>query len=249
MEKNFENISEEVLKAQKDSVYRDDFIRANRKFILSKAYGVVGHFVNENDDEYSVALIAFNEAIDSYKEEKGDFFALSSLIIKRRLIDYIKSESKYKNEVSTDALGADIDNNSEDANMAFSMEVKAKEAEMSKLGNSYTPESSSLQDEIQAISLILKKYGFTFFDLVECSPKSEKTKKSCALAINYIIEDRNIIEKMRKTLLLPIKEIKDNAGVPRKILERHRKYIIAAVEIMDGDFPQIAEYMAYIRKG
>ncbi len=249
MEKNFENISEEVLKAQKDCVYRDDFIRANRKFILSKAYGVVGHFVNENDDEYSVALIAFNEAIDSYKEEKGDFFALSSLIIKRRLIDYIKSESKYKNEVSTDALGADIDNNSEDANMAFSMEVKAKEAEMSKLGNSYTPESSSLQDEIQAISLILKKYGFTFFDLVECSPKSEKTKKSCALAINYIIEDRNIIEKMRKTLLLPIKEIKDNAGVPRKILERHRKYIIAAVEIMDGDFPQIAEYMAYIRKG
>ncbi len=249
MEKNFANISEDVLKAQQDKAFREKFIDAHRKFIISKTYNVIGRYINENDDEYSIALIAFNEAIDSYEESKGDFFALSSLIIKRRLLDYIKSEAKYKNEVLTDAFGGDIESTDEDNEMAFNIEVKAKEAELSKLSNSFNPESNSIQDEIGAVKIILEKYGFSFFDLVDCSPKSTKTKKACAEAVNYIIDNKEIFEKMRSGRLLPIKEILENVKIPRKLLERHRKYIIAAVEILDGEYPQIAEYMAYIRKG
>ncbi len=249
MEKNFDDASREVIKAKENSDFRNEFIMAHRKFILSKAYGVVGQFVNENDDECSIALIAFNEAIDSYEESKGDFFALASIVIKRRLLDYIKGENKHKNEILTDSLGADIDSSDEDLNIAFNMELKAKEAELSASNNSFTPSTSTMQDEIASLGDVLNKYGFSFFDLVDCSPKSVKTKKACSEAINFVLKNEEVLNKMRKTLLLPIKEIMDNSKVPRKLLERHRKYIIAAVEILDGDYPQIAEYMSYIRKG
>ncbi|MCR4694441.1 MAG: RNA polymerase subunit sigma [Pseudobutyrivibrio sp.] len=249
MEKNFGDTSKEVIKAKENPDFRNEFITAHRKFILSKAYGVVGHFVNENDDEYSIALIAFNEAIDSYEESKGDFFALASVVITRRLLDYIKGESKHKNEILTDSLGSDIDSSDEDINIAFNMELKTKEAELSTSNNSFSPSTSSMQDEIYSLGDVLKKYGFSFFDLVDCSPKSTKTKKACSEVINYVLKDETTLKKMRKSLLLPIKEITENTKVPRKILERHRKYIIAAIEILDGDYPQIAEYMTYIRKG
>ena len=43
-------------------------------------------------------------------------------------------------------------------------------------------------------------------------------------------------------------ELAKKAGVHKKILERHRKYIIAAAEILNGEYPLLAEYMNYIRK-
>jgi RNA polymerase sigma factor len=42
--------------------------------------------------------------------------------------------------------------------------------------------------------------------------------------------------------------IEKNTNVPRKILERHRKYIIAAIEILSGEYPYLADYLRYIRE-
>ena len=53
---------------------------------------------------------------------------------------------------------------------------------------------------------------------------------------------------MRKNRSLLISEIVRKTGIKKKILERHRKYIIAAAEILNGEYPLLAEYMNYIRK-
>ena len=45
-----------------------------------------------------------------------------------------------------------------------------------------------------------------------------------------------------------MKELEKLSRIPRKILDRHRKYLIAAVEILHGEYPLLAEYMSYIRK-
>ena len=57
-----------------------------------------------------------------------------------------------------------------------------------------------------------------------------------------------LLAQMRLKRLLPIKELSEASGVLRKILERHRKYIIAATEILDGDFPILAGYLSFIRR-
>ena len=50
---------------------------------------------HESDDEFSIGLIAFNEAIQKYNSEKGhSLISFSELLIKRRVIDYIRSQSR-----------------------------------------------------------------------------------------------------------------------------------------------------------
>ena len=83
-------------------------------------------------------------------------------------------------------------------------------------------------------------------ELTDCSPKAGKTKDSCAHAIRYLKEHPLLIANMKTTKQLPIKIISENAKVPRKILERHRKYIITAAEILSGDYPKLAEYLKHI---
>ena len=95
---------------------------------------------------------------------------------------------------------------------------------------------------------ILREYGFSFFDLADSSPKTDKTRRSCAVAVRTLIASLVMMAKMRLSRLLPIKELSAESGVVRKILDRHRKYIIASAEILDGEFPILAGYLSYIRE-
>ncbi|MEA4932805.1 MAG: RNA polymerase subunit sigma, partial [Lawsonibacter sp.] len=91
------------------------------------------------------------------------------------------------------------------------------------------------------------EYGFSFHELAACSPKAKKTKKSCAAAIQYILCHPLILWEMRRAKVLPLKAVSLGSGVAVKILERHRKYIIASTEILNGDFPNLSEYLSEIK--
>ena len=64
----------------------------------------------------------------------------------------------------------------------------------------------------------------------------------------FIYKNPLLLKELRSSKQLPIKIIEQNVKVPRKIIERHRKYIVAAVEILSGEYPYLAEYMCDIRK-
>ena len=74
-----------------------------------------------------------------------------------------------------------------------------------------------------------------------------KTKKSCAKAVAFLLENKFAFLILRETKQLPMKAIEKGTNISRKVLERHRKYIIAATEIFVGDFPNLKEYMEYIK--
>lgn len=243
-----EDTSREAIEAKNDEAFLNKFIQKNKRFILASAYKALGRFVTENDDEYSIALIAFHEAVKSYEKEKGDFNAFASLVIKRRLYDYKKAEKRFTEEVSVEpsAMGGDVDEDAPD--MALHLEVRKKEAELSEQDTRYRPDVNPVKEEIEALQALLSGYGFSFFDLTECSPKAEKTKKACAAVVAYMLGNDALIQKMRMNRSIPAKEIMEKTKVPQKILERHRKYIIAAIEILNGEYPLLAEYMSYIRK-
>jgi len=237
--------AEQVARAQLDEEAMNRLIEDNRKFIMASAYHAVGHFITESDDEWSVALIAFHEAAKSYDESKGDFRAFAQMVIKRRLIDYIKSESRHASEIPVSGSSMDGDVENEDDMTQLEWEVREKSVELS---GDKGPAAVTVKDEIEAVQQLLGNYGFSFFDLAECSPKAEKTKRSCAEAVALLLKDEDLFEKMRKNRSLPISEIVRKTGIKKKILERHRKYIIAAAEILNGEYPLLAEYMNYIRK-
>lgn len=243
-----EETTMEVLAAKNSEVRRNNFIEAHKHFILATAYKTAGHYITESDDEYSVSLIAFNEAIDSYERSKGEFYSFAALVIRRRLYDYIRSESRFAGEIAIEPSVLSGGTEEDSPSMPLQMELRQREAELSERNTADRPGGSPVKDEIEAVQALLGKYGFSFFDLTECSPKAGKTKNACAQAVAFLLQHKDLIYRMQQTCSLPAGEILKSTKISRKILERHRRYIIAAVEILNGEYPLLAEYMSYIRK-
>ena len=240
--------SREALEAKADAEKLELFIAKYRRFVLFCAIKTLHRFVSESDDEHSIALIAFSEAVKTYEEDKGSFKPFAALVIKRRLTDHLRKEYRHADEVSVDsfATGGEVDSD-EDGVDGLQLEVRKKMAELSETDVTRTPGTTAVQDEIAAIGQTLSEYGFSFYDLTECSPHSEKTRAACADAVIAILKDGEMFALMRKNKSLPMKELVKRSGVKLKTLERHRRYVIAAVEILAGDYPQIGEYMRYIK--
>jgi len=229
-------IDENVLKAQKDDAYLETFIKEYEVFILHTAHKASGVYVTKRDDQWSVSLSAFHEAINSYDYDKGSFFSFAETVIRRRIYDHRRKQFKYSREVPIDSYTLDNDSEEDD---------HVKHEVVTKL---VMNQKDDAKFEIDAITQTLKEYGFSFFDLVSVSPKASKTKSVCAKSIVYLSKNPLLINEMRRTKSLPLKIIEKNLNLPRKILERHRKYIIAGVEIINGDYPILSEYLRFVRE-
>lgn len=231
--------SEDALQAASDPKAAEAFIEQSRQFILRCASKFTHKYVTVSDDEWSVAMIAFSEAITSYDAEKGSFPLFAELVIRRRLLDFQRSEFRHSGELYVDPSVFEGHIDAEAADAALQESVVQRTIQL---------EDSSISDEINAVSSVLSEYGFSFADLTACSPKAAKTRSSCAQAIRFLLNTPPLISDMRQSSTLPIRLICKNTTVPRKILDRHRKYIIAAAEILHGDYPCLAEYLNFVRK-
>ena len=239
-----DRLSMEALAARDDERRLEAFIRENKRYILSCAYKTTHRFIDESDDEWSVALIAFHEAVQTYEPDKGGFRQFASLVIRRRLLDEAEKNARRRNELAADMSGGETDDG--DPVEPVRLEVQRKISEDSIRRRE---ELIAVRDELSALGQTLSRYGVTFFDLAESSPKAQKTKTACAAVIRALLADKKLMGLMQESGTLPIKAICGATGVPRKILDNHRKYIIAAAEILNGDYPQLTEYLRYIKEG
>ena len=80
--------TEQLAQAQQDAQAREAFLAQNDEFIRRCASKAAGRFVDEHDDAYSEALIAFNNAVTAYRPEKGAFYALAATAIRNRVTDF-----------------------------------------------------------------------------------------------------------------------------------------------------------------
>lgn len=227
-------IDKRAVAALEDAQELNCLILEYEPYILKCASNVAKRYVTKSDDEWSVALKAFSDAVTAYSYEKGSFLHFAELIISRRLIDYFRTQNKYRNELSVNPSVFSGEAGEEGEDLFLVTEIGSK---------TVTTKESNLKDEIEAVSQQLAKYGFSFYDLINCSPKSRKTKAACAAAVDFIISSPLLCRELRHSKNLPLKLIEKDARIPRKVLERHRKYIIAAIEILIGDYPGLADYM------
>ena len=233
-------LDERAIEAKSSETALNQLARESNGFILRCASKCCKRFITESDDEYEVALVAFCEAVRAFDQGASHFGAFAALVIRRRLMDYFDSQSRRSREI---AVGSAMTwENDEDQPGGVIAEIQEKIAQVDRA------ETHAVKDEIEALGAVLADYGFSFFDLAEASPKAEKTKRCCARAVNWMLALVERVIHMRKTHSLPVAAIVKALEIARKIIERHRRYIIAATEILDGDYPHLAEYMDYIKK-
>ncbi len=228
-----------ALIAKHDDGVREKLIQDNTKVILRSASSALGRYVTTDDDEWSVALYAFSQAIDRYSDEKGDFLPFAQMVMKRSVIDYWRTQSKYSNETSVAPEIMEGNADEEEDNDVYFAIVEQSEAASER----------TIAEEISAANEMLSEFGFSFYDLTACSPKQDKTRNECAVAIRYMIGQEILVRQMYSTGKLPIKEIRTHTRVSGKTLDKYRKYLIAAIVILYEDFPQLAEYLKYVKRG
>lgn len=233
---------QKALAAKTDERQFEELVESHKAWMLRVASEVTHRYVTDSDDEWSVALMAFAEAVRDYEAGKGSFRALAAMVIRRRLVDHLRSEGRHADELAvTPAAFEDALDDDEAGGVELQVQRRMAEEPDDTAGRA--------REEIAALQEVLQGYGFSFFDLADASPKAEKTRTQCARAVRTLLAEALLMARMRLKRMLPIRELSEASGVIRKILERHRKYIIASAEILDGDFPILAGYIAFIRRG
>ncbi|WP_245827536.1 sigma factor [Paenisporosarcina indica] len=157
-----------------------DLLSSYAPFMKKTASFVCKRYITEQDDEFSIAMFAFNEAIEHFEKDKNaSFLTFAHLLIRRKLIDYMRKESKRK-EIS---LGQMMPENG-DQQDAFSI------LESSHSFEQFTAkqQAEERKHQITAYEALLKPYGLNFEELVKVSPSHEDSRQT-AIQIAQIIAE------------------------------------------------------------
>ena len=226
-----------VYGAKKDPRKADELIRSYIPFIRSEAAKCISRVCTEQDDEYSIALIAFHEAILGYERERGAFLGYASMLIKSRIIDYQRREARHQGQVSIYAESGEDDRTILD--------------EMAD-GRDHYEEAVNLEatkQEIAELSAVMARFGVSFSDVADHSPRQERTLEACTRAIRWAAGDELLLEELLRTGKLPMARLVQGSGAERKTLERHRKYILAMLLIQTNGYEIIRGHLRHVFKG
>ncbi|MDW7652090.1 MAG: RNA polymerase sigma-I factor [Bacillota bacterium] len=234
-----EPIPEELLrKAQLgDKQSRELILTTFQPQAIRIASRCCGRFLHEGiDEEISIALLALNEAIDNYDPEQGSsFYGFAGVVVKRRLIDYYRSNKSRLREIPFSDFE---DNDSEEPSALNHLEQREAEKVFS-----YVQETRDRKDEIIYFTQLLARYNISLSQLVKCSPKHDAARKRALMSANIIIKNSELLQYFLRAGELPLKEMESLLPFSRKTLERQRKFIIALLLVYIEDLPHIREYL------
>jgi RNA polymerase sigma factor len=208
---------------------RDAFIELNKDFIYKTTYNVCKRSISwQNDDELSIALIAFNKACDNYEESKGDFFGYCRVIIRNALIDFFRKNGQ------NPLLTFDDDDST----------IDYIDSKLSMDQFSIAVENAHRAEEISLFSKELSKYGLDFNVLADSSPSHTDTRSALLSLATTCSNNESILQYIKNKKLLPLKEICLFTGANKKTLEKWRRYLLALILILSSsEYPYIKSYL------
>lgn len=212
-----------------NSAMRESLIAEHQVFVKQiVAKNVTGYGDINARDEYSIGLIAFNEAIDSYKPGFRSFQSFAASVIKKRLIDYYRTQKKHKEH------GVYI----EDIPPLVSEEQY----------ETYT-EKMDLKYEMQSFVQQLVQFGITLRDLVNESPKHLDSRLLCIKIAKTVTEDTELTKHFLKYHSLPLTLLLKKLHINAKTVERNRKFIISICLVLLSNLDSMKSYVNQLGQG
>ena len=231
-------IIEQVYAAKEDIQAADQLISTYLPFIRAetakylKRPPIEGH-----DDELSIAMIAFHEAINGYSRIRGAFLKYAAMLIRSRLIDYSRREQRHSRVVSLDAPIGE-----EDTTLG---ETLANETDP----HEETASRDATRTEIEELARQMKEFGISLSDVADNCPKQQRTLDACRKALQYAKDNPELLDDFLRTKRLPVGQLTAGSGVERKTLERHRKYMVALLLICTNGYEIIRGHLKWVMKG
>ena len=223
-----------VAAAKGDSLAADELVRKFLPFIRSEAAKAVHRPIGDSDDELSIAMLAFHEAVLAYERLRGAFLPFAARAIRSRIIDFHRREQRHRGQLSLH------EKNEDDRELADTLAVGTDPI-------SERTDRTAARQEIAHFALGLSEFGLSLTDIADNCPKQSRTLSACHRALDYARGNPELLEQTVRTKKLPITSLAAGAGVERKTLERHRKYMMALLlaytngfEIIRGHLGQMA---------
>ncbi len=186
----------------------DELIKQHMPFIIRTVSKVTGRYVQiEHDDEFSIALSAFAEAVDRFDGERGNFLGYAGLVIRSRLATYHEQEARHgRNQVSLEE-----------------MQENGLDVPDTHHGN------PALRDEILEYQEELKKFGLSMEDLARNAPKHRDTRTRAVEAAERASRDEEIVAQTYRKKKLPIRPVAALCQVSEKVIRSSKVFILGTM--------------------
>ena len=232
------NITQQVYAAKEDVRAADQLIRAYLPFIKAETAKCLKRPpIEGQDDELSIAMMAFHEAIGGYSRIRGSFLKYAAMLIRSRLVDYSRREQRHSRVISLDAPIGE-----EDAVLGETLADDRDPHEETALRD-------STRAEIEELTRQMQEFGISLSDVADNCPKQQRTLDACRRALEYAKGSPELLEDLLKTKRLPIGQLATGSGVERKTLERHRKYMVSLLLIYTNGYEIIRGHLKQVMKG
>jgi RNA polymerase sigma factor len=218
---------------------RNQFITDYQPYVAKIASRFCKRYIDPAcDDEFSIALGAFNEAINQYAPDKGrSFLGFAETVMRRRLIDYVRKQQKFNKQTPYSSFEVE----DEEDNIANPVEIQQAMDHYSE-----QREVEERRGEIGEFSRELAEFSIRFGDLADSSPKHYDSRQALFTIARLLADRPELMTILRTKRMLPIKEMLAICGVSRKTLERNRKFIIAVALIFHGNYPYLRDYLQIV---
>ena len=228
-------IVQAVYAAKTDTAAADAFVQQYLPFVRAETVRFTRQAIEQgHEDELSIALLAFYEAILSYEKGRGAFLPYAARAIRNRLIDHFRAERRHRGQVSMQASAGEDGRTLADTLPARD-ELDASELRLAS------------RQEIAAFGAQLEQYGICFSDVADNCPRQERTLAACRRVLDHARAHPELLDRLVETGRLPMNELAAGSGTDKKTMERHRKYLVAILlaftngyEIIRGHLRQLA---------
>lgn len=228
-----------VKEAKHDMNEADRMIHAYMPFIQKETAKFMKRPVDrDNDDELSIAMIAFYEAICDYSVLRGSFLHYAALHIRSRLIDHARKEKRHSRHISYDAPEGD------DGREVLINKIADTDDHIEK-----SVESHAAKREIAEFSMNISDFGISLTEVAERCPRQKRTLDACRRALEFVRANPGIMDDFLRTRRLPVGAIAEGSGVERKTLERHRRYMVALLLAYTNGYEIIRAHLKSVLKG
>ena len=231
------NIAAQVQAARTDPEAADTLIRQYMGFIRSETVKFL-HTAPENghEDELSIAMLAFYEAVLAYEKSRGAFLPYAARAIRNRLIDHYRAEKRHRNVISLHTpLGAEEDGG----------ELLDAIPDTADHADAYEMRCVS-QREIQEFAGKLAQFGLTFSDVADNCPRQERTFAACRRVLDFARSQPQLLKRVEDTGKLPMNELASGSGTDKKTMERHRKYLVAVLLVFTNGYEIIRGHLCQV---
>lgn len=214
---------------------REELIETYQPFVKSVVSKVCKRYIDTTMDEFSIGLLAFNQAIDQFKEGKGSkFLTFADLVIRRRVIDFIRKEAKRHQYEQLELSPSEGEEESDESlvHQKAAMDVYQEDLDRDRR-----------VADIQDYASKLAEFDIRFDLLSEQSPKHHDARENAKQVAKTLVENPELTKLFLKTKQLPTKDLLNLVTCSRKTIERNRKYIIAIALIYIGNFTTLMTYI------